>query len=175
MRLRLPIFGLALATAAVAASAWAHPPVPGVVRQTGGNIVAGPQPAADVERDPHTNFILRCSGCHGVTGVGAPLAGIPTFPDVVGVFAGDDDGRTYLFHVPGIVSASLSNREIAGVMNYVMEAWAGRSLPADFVPFTEEEVTMRRAIPVEDVVAFRRAIVERLAAQGLVAADYPWP
>jgi len=175
MRFRLPIFGLALGVAAIAATAAAHPPIPGVVRQTGGNIVAGPQPDAGVERAPHTNYILRCAGCHGVTGLGAPHAGIPTFPDLVGVFAGDDDGRTYLFHVPGINGASLSDREIAGVMNYVMEAWAGRSLPADFVPFTEEEVTMRRAIPVADVVAFRRAVVERLAAQGLVAAEYPWP
>ncbi len=99
----------------------------------------------------------------------------PTFPDLVGVFAGDEDGRTYLFHVPGVIGASLSNREIAGVMNYVIERWAGRSLPANFVPFTEVEVTMRRAIPVEDVVAFRRAIVERFAAQGIVAAEYPWP
>ncbi|MGV8839767.1 MAG: hypothetical protein ACWA6X_05630 [Bauldia sp.] len=174
MRLRLLIPTIAFAAVA-AATAAAHPPVPGLVRQSGANIVAGPQPGTDVERSPHTNFVLRCSGCHGVTGLGAPAAGIPTFPDLVGVFAGDEDGRTYLFHVPGIIGASLSNREIAEVMNYVMVTWAGPSLPANFVPFAEEEVTMRRAIPVADVVGFRRTIVERLAARGLVAAEYPWP
>ncbi|MGD9740705.1 MAG: hypothetical protein AB7O56_11515 [Bauldia sp.] len=127
------------------------------------------------ERGPHTNYILRCAGCHGLEGNGVPNAGIPAFPGFVGVFAGDEDGRTYLFHVPGVVGASLSNAEIAALMNYVMERWAGPSLPAAYVPFTEAEVAMRRAIAVPSVVDFRRAVVERLAALGIVAADYPWP
>jgi hypothetical protein len=131
--------------------------------------------ALAAERDPRTNFILRCSGCHGLEGTGVPNAGIPAFADVVGVFAADADGRTYLVHVPGVVGSSLTNAAIAGVMNYVMERWAGRSLPADFVPFTAEEVAARRAIPVTSVVDLRREIVARLAADGQTAAPYPWP
>ncbi|MCC6983819.1 MAG: hypothetical protein IT535_11155 [Bauldia sp.] len=131
--------------------------------------------ALAAEREPHVNYILRCAGCHGVEAAGAPNAGIPSFPGLVGVFAGDEDGRTYLFHVPGVVGSSLSNAEIAAVMNYVMARWAGDSLPADFVPFTEDEVAARRAIPVASVVDFRRDIVRRLAESGIVAAEYPWP
>lgn len=131
--------------------------------------------ALAAEREPHVNYILRCAGCHGVEAAGAPAAGIPPFPGLVGAFAGDEDGRTYLFHVPGVVGSSLTDAEIAAVMNYVMERWAADSLPAAFVPFTAEEVAARRAIPVASVVDFRREIVKRLAASGIVAAEYPWP
>ena len=127
------------------------------------------------ERTPHANYILRCAGCHGMEGAGVPAGGIPALQDLVGYFAADDDGRTYLLHVPGVVGSSLSNGEIAAVMNYVMERWAGRSMPPNFVPFTEAEVTERRAIPVPNVVDYRRAVVARLDAAGIAVAAYPWP
>lgn len=132
-------------------------------------------PAAAQHREPHANYILRCAGCHGLDGTGVPDAGVPAFPGYIGVFAGDEDGRTYLLNVPGVVGASLSDTEIAALMNYVVVRWAGPSLPPDFALFTEAEVTARRAIFIPGIVGFRRAIVDRLARLGLAAADYPWP
>ena len=41
--------------------------------------------------------------------------------------------------------------------------------------FTAEEVTRRRAIPVEGVVGSRREVVAELARAGIRIADYPWP
>ena len=108
-------------------------------------------------------------------GTGSANGGIPDFRGLVGAFAGDDDGRTYVMHVPGVVGSGLSDAEIAGVMNYVFETWGEKSLPAPYVPFTPDEVTARRARPVDDVVAFRRDVVEKLSAQGISTADYPWP
>lgn len=119
----------------------------------------------------HTNYILRCSGCHGLEGMGAEAAGVPPFPGSVGHIAASDLGRTYMMHVPGVVSASLSDAEIAAVMNYVIDRWSD----AAFTPFTVAEVTERRAVPVEDVVAFRRGVVAELQADGIDIADYPWP
>lgn len=85
------------------------------------------------------------------------------------------DGRTYLMHVPGVIGASLSDAEIAAVLNYIMEKWAGTSLPGDFKPFDGEEVARLRAEPIGDVVSFRRQLVQGMTAKGIATADYPWP
>lgn len=117
------------------------------------------------------NYLLRCSGCHGTTGAGTVEGGIPPFPGFVGPLVADDAGRTYVMHVPGVVGSSLSDAEIAAVLNYIVDAWSdGR--PA---PFTTAEVVRRRAEPMPDLIAYRRAIVARLARDGVALADYPWP
>ena len=119
---------------------------------------------------PRVSYALHCSGCHGMAGQGAPAAGIPTFVDSVGRIAASDTGRTYMMHVPGVLSAGLSDAGIAEVANYVLDAW-GAGAP----PFTADEVTRRRAVPVADVVAYRRALAAELGRKGVTIADYPWP
>jgi hypothetical protein len=121
------------------------------------------------------NFILRCSGCHGLRGDGAPEVGIPQFRNFVGAFAGDPAGRTYVVRVPGVSNSGLNDAEIADVINYVMKTWGGTSLPSSFVPFTEQEVVTRRALPVADVVSLRREVVQHLKLSGIATAEYPWP
>jgi len=121
---------------------------------------------------PRVNYVLHCAGCHGMTGEGSRAGGIPAFPDSVAHIAAVDAGRTYMMHVPGVVSAGLSNAEIAEVMNYILAEWSGG---VDFDPFDEAEVTRRRAEPVTDVVGYRRGVVDELAAQGITVAYYPWP
>lgn len=118
------------------------------------------------------NYILKCAGCHTGTGKGLPHAGIPPFPGYIDAFARDDDGRTYMIHVPGVVGASLSDAQVADVLNYVVESWGD---PSAVAPFTAEEVRVRRAKAVPDVVVYRRQLVKRLKAEGAQVADYPWP
>jgi cytochrome c553 len=123
-----------------------------------------------------SNFIQYCSGCHGQNGRGGGVnSGIPDFKNFVGAFASEDGGRTYVLHVPGVVNTNLDDAEIAAVINYIMRTWGGTSLRADFVEFTADEVRARRARSVPDVVALRRRVVERLHANGIATADYPWP
>lgn len=119
-----------------------------------------------------TNYVLRCSGCHGIEGHGAVSGGVPALAGSVGHIASTDRGRTYMMHVPGLLAANLTDAEIAGVMNYVLGRWAGA---ATVKPFTAREVSARRAIPVGDVVAYRRGVVAELSAAGITVADYPWP
>lgn len=133
-------------------------------------LLPGAMPASAGALSPHASYILQCSGCHLLNGEGAPAAGIPTFPGSVGLIAGADIGRTYMMHVPGVVSASLSDAEIAEVVNYVLDSWGDGA-----AHFTAEEVSRRRAIPVGDVVAFRREVAAELATEGITIADYPWP
>lgn len=124
-----------------------------------------------INYNANTNYILRCAGCHGTTGMGTANAGVPPFPDSVGHIAGLESGRSYMLHVPGVVSSSLSDTQIADVLNYILERWSG--MP--FTPFTTEEVIDRRQADVPDIVVARRAIVENLNSQGITIAAYPWP
>lgn len=133
-------------------------------------MLPGPALAGAAGITPHTSYALHCSGCHTMSGEGAPKAGIPTFIGSVGNIARSDDGRTYMMHVPGVISAGLSDENIAEVMNYILDAW-GDEAP----PFSAEEVARRRAVPVTDVVAYRRAVAAELGRDGVAIADYPWP
>jgi len=126
-------------------------------------------------RSPETNYLLRCSGCHGLDGTGTKAGGIPPFPGFIDVFFRDDESRLYLAHVPGLASANLTDAEIADVMNYVLERWGAATATHDVTPFSAEEITRLRATSVPDVVQLRRQITERLASSGVALPEYPWP
>ncbi|GAB2788494.1 cytochrome C-552 [Halomonas shantousis] len=132
-------------------------------------------PPASADRSPQTNYLLRCAGCHGMSGAGAPNAGIPDFRGKVGSLAMTQDGRLYLMHVPGVVGSQLSHREIAEVTNYLMQRWGGDSAGAGYQAFTEAEVRRLREENVADVVVLRRDVVRELEVLGLPVATYPWP
>jgi len=132
-------------------------------------------PAAAGGLSAENNYILRCTGCHRMDGSGNPQGGIPDFRDSVGYFSAFPKGREYLVHVPGVLESSLTPKEIADVLNYVIIRWGGRSLPEQYQPFTVSEVTELQKIKIDDVVAFRRQLVERLNGQGIDVAEYPWP
>ncbi|MCG6942949.1 MAG: cytochrome c [Thiohalocapsa sp.] len=131
--------------------------------------------SADDGLTPAKNYQLRCSGCHTMQGAGHPEQGVPDFRGMVGSFASTEGGRKYLLHVPGVIASSLSDREIAEVLNLIMQRWAGESLPAHYDPFTAAEVTRLRAAPIGNLVKYRRAVAKDLRAKDLPVAAYPWP
>ena len=134
-----------------------------------------PAPAPQKPLNAEANYLLRCMGCHDRDGTGLPAAGIPDFNNYVGSFAATDNARAYLMHVPGVIGSSLTDGEIASVMNYIMKRWGGISLADDFRPFSAAEVATLRQRDVGDVVKFRRTVVTELKAQSLPVAEYPWP
>ncbi|NVO27532.1 cytochrome c [Donghicola sp. C2-DW-16] len=127
--------------------------------------------AARAELTARSNYVLRCTGCHGIEGMGTAEGGVPPFPGSVGHIASIDAGRDYMMHVPGVIASSLSDAEIAAVMNYVMATFDTTDAPE----FTTQEVTRRRALPMTDIVVARRAVVQELETKGISIADYPWP
>ena len=137
--------------------------------------LAGASAGFGAERTPTTNYVLKCIGCHLQDGSGLPSAGIPDFVGKVGVFAGLPEGRAYLLHVPGVIGSSLTDREIADLLNYVMDVYAGESLPDPYRPFSADEVATLRATDVGNVVKYRRVVAAKLAKEGIPVADYPWP
>ncbi len=129
-----------------------------------------PALAENAAGSARANYVLHCSGCHGMQGLGTEEGGIPAFPDSVGHIVGTDIGRTYVMHVPGVVANSMNDAQIAGVMNFILDQWSDGGSH-----FTAEEVTRRRAEPIGDVVAYRRKVVDDLRKSGIEIATYPWP
>lgn len=103
------------------------------------------------------------------------MAGIPDFRDSVVAFAMDQEGRTYLLHVPGVANASLGDEEISAVLNFVIDQWGEAPTQLRVPHFTPQETAKRRAVPIGDVVLFRRHIVGRLGNDRIRATGYPWP
>ncbi|WP_288430918.1 hypothetical protein [uncultured Stenotrophomonas sp.] len=132
-------------------------------------------PALAGERSASVNYVLRCLGCHLQDGTGLPSAGIPDFVGKVGVFTHNPDTRRYLLHVPGVINSGLSDNELAELLNYIMETYAGESLPETYQPFTAEEVAELKNEDVGNVVSYRRQLAHDLIAQGYPVAEYPWP
>lgn len=133
-------------------------------------------PAASAwAQSAHIDYMLKCSGCHGADGSGTPDRGIPDFRGYVDGFGRTESGRTYVMHVPGVINSSLPNARIAAVMNYVIASFGAPGTRAGVPPFTTEEVDRLRAVPVPDVVAYRREVAAELVKAGIPVAGYPWP
>ena len=110
------------------------------------------------------NYRLYCMGCHGADGSGSPVNGIPCMRGEVGHFLRVPEGRAYLSQVPGTLNTPLNDAETAELLNWVMKNIAGRSVPADFKPYTEADVKGYRATIPEDIPGLRVELVKRIEA-----------
>lgn len=113
------------------------------------------------EYPPSVNYMLHCMGCHLADGSGGP----PDVPDVrgeMGCLLAVDGGREYLVQVPGAAQAPITNAELAAVVNYMLEAFSGHTLPQEYAPLTEEEVASWRKDWLPDVAAVRETLLARL-------------
>lgn len=125
---------------------------------------------------PRVDYMLYCSGCHGMDGTGSPPGGIPTFVDVVGAFTGDPGGRLYMANVPGVVGANVDASKTARILNYVVETFAGPSRQAAAKPFDGAEIAELWSRRPPDIIGLRRDLVHAYRDGGKpVPPDYPWP
>lgn len=111
------------------------------------------------------NYRLYCMGCHQADGTGSPANGIPSMRDEVGHFLRVPGGRAYLSQVPGTLHTPLSDGDTAALLTWVIRNIGGRSAPADFQPYTAEEVARYRASVPEDIAALREELIKRMEGQ----------
>jgi mono/diheme cytochrome c family protein len=114
-------------------------------------------------------YALNCQGCHGETGVSVPE--IPALAGRIGYFARIPDGRRYLIQVPNVALNPSSDRDIAELMNWVLLTFSRAELPADFRPYTPEEVGQLRKERIDPRVRRKYLIDELLAQRRLPSAD----
>ena len=111
----------------------------------------------------HNNYMLRCMGCHGAQG-DLQQAGMPKLQGTVGHFLKVPGGRAYLAQVPGAAHSPLSDDALAAVLNYIVQRYAGASQPAEFRPYTGEEVASYRYAPPANIAATRRVLLKKIRA-----------
>ncbi|MCM2331328.1 hypothetical protein SAMN05216229_1199 [Geopseudomonas sagittaria] len=169
MRL-LILAGLAAALAAPPALARAFPdpqqkPAPGN---------EAPQtPIAQAGYSAATNYQLQCRGCHLGSGEGAPRNDTPKMAGFVGNFLRVAGGREFLVRVPGVAQAALSDAQIAELLNWILEpgGMAGASTPANFQPYSAEEVGKVRHNALLNLPGTRAGLIARMREQGLAIED----
>jgi cytochrome c553 len=112
---------------------------------------------------PQRDYILACGGCHGLQGVSNSNL-VPSLQGLVGYFLDLPEGRAYLPRLPNVAFSTLSDEQLADVLNYtVFEIGAG-SAPAGSRPYVAAEVAQWRKQPLTEVTlsAYRRQLVETL-------------
>jgi len=129
--------------------------------------------SADDARN-RTRYLLHCGGCHQPDGSGRVENGIPRMKDQVGHFLRLPEGRAFLVQVPGTAQSSLGDADTAAMLNWLVVAISRAEVPADFVPYTTDEVTRLRAVPLSDAPGTRRRVVDKLRALGFTM-DAPTP
>lgn len=127
---------------------------------------------ADSGLAPATQWQLHCSGCHRPDGSGLP-GEVPDLRGQVARFLAAPGGRAYLARVPGAANAPLSDADLAALLGWLLVRFDPAHVPADFAPYTADEVAGLRARPLSQV---RDARAELLAAlSGSPPAALPPP
>jgi mono/diheme cytochrome c family protein len=99
------------------------------------------------------DYILNCSGCHRMDGVGSSV--VPSFHGMAEL-AGKPGAREYWIRVPGAAQAPLSDERLAALMNWLLKRFTGK---APQPPYTAKEVNELRSKPLRDPIARRKEIL----------------
>jgi len=127
--------------------------------------------AAHAEMGLPVLYTLHCSGCHGATGHGVPDRGIPDLQNA-DLYVALPQGRAYLVQVPGISQSRLDDATATRILNYVLARFSAADLPADFKPYTVDEVTRLRADKASDAETRRAQILDGLRKLGKLPSNY---
>ena len=111
--------------------------------------------------EPAMNYTLQCMGCH--TPDGAGVAGrVPSIRTTLLPFARMAEGRKFLVQVPGSAQSTLSNAELASLLNWMIENLSAEH--GEFQRFTETEVATYRPHALVQVRATRARLLASPAA-----------
>ena len=119
--------------------------------------------AANASAEPPDKlYMLNCWGCHrahgeGIPGTAPPLRGAADFLRV-------PNGRQYLIEVPGVAQSALDDADVAAVMNWIIMSFSAGGTPADFQPYTRDEVAQIRAVRLTDIKQTRAKLVSEMVA-----------
>lgn len=118
-------------------------------------------PGVENPQRAHMNYMLHCQGCHLPTGAGTSN-GAPSMVGVVARFLEVEGGREYLTRVPGVANAAVSDDQLAELLNWTLSTFDAEHVPADFTPFTTDEMTAGRRHPyVSEAAQIRATLVEK--------------
>ncbi len=110
------------------------------------------------------NWTLNCLGCHRQDGSGSEGTA-PSLKGTVSKFLTVPGGREYLGRVPGVATSPLSSADLADLMNWMFWRFDREHMPADFEPFTADEIARLRLKPLRlEAAPMRSALLQRADA-----------
>jgi hypothetical protein len=112
---------------------------------------------ADDDAVTHTDYMLRCQGCHLPDGSGYP-GKVPDLRQTLPRFLSSSEGRAFVLRVPGASLSILDDARLARVYNWMVREFVPGDLSAGFQPFTAQEVGPLRRQPLADVQSMRTPI-----------------
>jgi mono/diheme cytochrome c family protein len=110
----------------------------------------------------HYNYQMFCQGCHTPDGVGANA--VPRMKDQVGYFLETRRGREYLVRVPGSATSALDDEQLAEVLNWIVQEFAGDSADEGYERYTSLEVGRLRQQPLNEVEQYRTQLLVEIAS-----------
>ncbi|MGZ6184880.1 MAG: c-type cytochrome [Candidatus Binataceae bacterium] len=119
---------------------------------------------------PAELYTLNCWGCHKPRAEGIPGT-VPRLADSMADFLRVPGGREYLVEVPGVAASALSDAEVAQVLNWLLFTFNKAELPADFKPYTADEIARDRPHQLIRITETRDALVKQLKAKGIIVPD----
>ena len=108
--------------------------------------------------EPSVNYKLQCMGCHTPDGSGAE-GRVPSMRSTLLPFSAVAAGRQFLVQVPGASQSTLSNAELADLLNWMIENLSSEPRGVVFKRFTAAEVASYRRKPLVDVGATRERLL----------------
>jgi mono/diheme cytochrome c family protein len=119
--------------------------------------------AEDMNRQrAHYNYQMFCQGCHTPDGSGAKT--VPRMKDQVGYFLETRRGREYLVRVPGSATSALDDEQLAEVLNWIVQEFAGDSADESYQRYTSLEVARLRQQPLNEVEQYRTQLLVEIAS-----------
>ena len=110
------------------------------------------------------HYQMFCQGCHTPDGSGAAV--VPALRNSIGTFLRSTEGREFLVRVPGSATSKLGDAELAEVLNWCIEQFAGSSLPQQgYTAYSAAEVARLRVDPLQEINETRARLLEQIAAQ----------
>ncbi|MBR1177028.1 hypothetical protein JQ617_23960 [Bradyrhizobium sp. KB893862 SZCCT0404] len=126
-----------------------------------GKVSVAPSFAADVDWN---RWAIGCQGCHRPDASGS-TGGAPDMKDFVSRFVTVPGGREYLVRVPGVATAAFSDKDLAALLTFVLRRFDPQHLPADFEPYTAEEIAAGRKHPLRTEAAeVRQRLLSQMSA-----------
>jgi mono/diheme cytochrome c family protein len=119
---------------------------------------------------PAELYTLNCWGCHKPNAEGIPGT-VPRLAHSMGDFLHVPGGREYLVEVPGVAASSLSDAEIADVLNWLLRTFNKSETPPGFTPYTAAEVARYRPHQLIKITETRDTLVKELRAKGINVPD----
>lgn len=118
-------------------------------------------PGVHDARQAHSDYKLKCQGCHRPDGSG-DLVSNPPMNGHVARFLSVPGGREFLGRVPGVATVDLDDARLANLLNWTLYRFDRENLPDDFKPYSATEISALRKRPLR---AERAAVREGLVAQ----------